>query len=378
MNLEPVNPAALPSDVATAWRAGLRRGSPEAALTASPEWYRLMASGEPSRAECLAVRAGGACVAVLPLLDQSWSLDFRVAGLTLGHRALHILRVCGGDLVEDGLTEPSLRAVWTDVFRRHGDVEAVWLDHVAEGERSRLVLESTRGHPDCFARVLQARQPHSYARLRAGEAGPARSRSTRRRVERYERALAARHGEVRLVELRTEAELNEQRTPIETLMNRAWQSVWLGYRMDLDAQMPLARAGLVLSFLLTAGGTAVVFLLGYQGHGVLCLHQIGYAQEMAGFSPGTVLLSRVMERLAAEGQDLTVDFGSGEAGYKKHFAPDVGSSTRILVVRRTTALHSLLAGYGLVTSVDRAARWTLDHAGVKAWLVRRAKRRSGQ
>ena len=377
MILESVNPAALPADVAAAWREGLRRGSPEAALTASPEWYRLMAGGDASQGECVAVRADGACVAVLPLLPQSWPLDFRVSGVNLGRRALRILRICGGDLIENGITGPQLSSVWADLFRRHAGVEALWLDHVKEGDRSRLVLDSTRGHPDCFARVLQSRQPHTYARFAPGEAAPARSRNSRRRVERYERALAAQHGEVKLVELRTEAELNERRTAIESLMSRSWQSVWLGQHVDLDAQMPLARAGLVRSFLLTAGGTPVVFLLGYEGHGVLCLHQIGYAQELAGFSPGTVLLSRLMERLAAEGRELVADFGSGEADYKRHFAPDVAYSNRILVVRRTASLHSLLAAYALVRRADRFARWSLDRVGIKAWLVRRAKRSSG-
>lgn len=368
----------LPADIIAFWRAALTCGSPEAALTASPEWFRVMAEGQLSGSACHVVRdEAGRPVAVFPCLAQTMPLCFSIAGLKFGCRSLSILRVTGGDLVEDGLSADDLRAFWGHLFARHPAVDAVWLDHVQAGRRQPLVLDSVRRHPDCFAVAVQTQQPHYYARLHPGGEGMARSKESRRRLSRYERALAVAHGAVRVTELRTETELMARAAAIEGLMNNAWQAEWLGMGADLKAQIPVARAGLLRSWLLEAGGKPVAFLLGYQGHGVVCLHQIGYAQAMAKFSPGTLLLTHVMDTLAGEGP-LVVDFGSGEAGYKKHFTNETGWSSRILIVRKTPKLRLIVMAYQMVSALDRFVRAVLKRLKIKDWLVRRLKRRSGK
>jgi CelD/BcsL family acetyltransferase involved in cellulose biosynthesis len=367
----------MPDDVLAAWLEALKRGSPEAPLTASPEWFRLMAAGQESASSVFVLRQdSGARVGVLPVIKQAWSLEYRLAGVRWFSRSFSSLRVVGGDLLENGVTASELAALWRTLFRDHHDVDVVWMDHVMVGRRSDLVLGSTHRHPACFASVFLANQPHHYARLSGQGDEVARSPSTRRRLVRYERALAADHGEVKIIEIRTESELMSRASEIETLMNHAWQAEWLGQTADLKSQVSVARAGLLRSWLLEAGGKPVAFLLGYQGTGVVCLHQIGYAQSMAKFSPGTLLLTHVMDKLAGEGP-LVVDFGSGEAGYKEHFTNETGWSSRIMVVRRTARLRVILGLYHVTVALDRGIRRLLKTMRIKDWIVRKLKRGSG-
>lgn len=416
----------LPPEVEALWREGIKQGSPEAALTASPEWFRIMAAGNPQGANVVVLKNPDDSEGVVfPMLSQVMPLEFRIAGVRLGGVSLRVLRVCGGDLIERSLTAKGLREVWTAVFQgnlfsssRAGLADAILMDHVQEGRRKALVLESAARHPRCFAGVWQSRQPHHYAMLGAGAADAGRSATTRKRLVRYERALASAAGEVKVLEFRTEQELMDRAEEIEFLMNHAWQAEWLGLTADLKAQVPVARAGLLRSWLLEAGGKPVAFLLGYQGGaagavsgcqvaellsespkdslspttqqpttnnsatraigagGVVCLHQIGYAQSMAKFSPGTLLLTHVMDTLAGEGP-LVVDFGSGEAGYKEHFTNETGWSSRIMVVRRTARLRVILGLYHVTVALDRGIRRLLKTMRIKDWIVRKLKHGSG-
>lgn len=365
----------LPPDVLAAWRDGLRQGSLEAALTASPEWFRLMSGGRADSSTCAVLRDdGGTCVAILPLLRQVMSLDYSIAGLRLGGRSLQVLRVCGGDLIEAGVKPDALSELWMSLFIQYPEIDAVWMDHVGDGRRRQLVAESTSACGTCFPVIRVARQPHHYACLGAGRMPLERSKSTQRRLMRYERALAAHQGPVVYSELRSAEQLLARSPEIEALMNSAWQAEWLGMGTDVKAQLPVARAGLLRSWLLEAGGKPVAFLLGYQGNGVVCLHQIGYAQSAAPFSPGTLLLNHVMALLAAEKEPLTVDFGSGEAGYKQHYTNETGWSSRIMIVRKTPRLRLMTGLHQIVSALDRGLRLLAKKLRLRDWLVRKLKR----
>lgn len=366
----------IPDDVLAAWREALKRGSPEAPLTASPDWFRQMSEGRKSAASVFVLRQdSGACVGVLPVIKQAWTMEFRLAGVRWFSRTFSSLRVVGGDLIENGAKSVELAALWTTLFRDHPDVDAVWMDHVMVGVRTYLVCQGARESLVCFPAILQAEQPHHYLVMGGDSSGAIRSRNTRRRLDRYAKALAEKCGPIILKELRTRAQLMAEWVKIEALVRGSWQAVWLGKDVDLDGEARMADAGLLRSFLLVAGSTPVAFLLGYQGApAVICLHQIAYARELAGFGPGTLLLNGVLEKMAVAGEKLTVDFGSGEAGYKQHFTNCRFMLNQILVVRSRLSLRLLLLLYRMNNGLDRLIRMILGRFKIWHWVLGKLKR----
>jgi CelD/BcsL family acetyltransferase involved in cellulose biosynthesis len=62
---------------------------------------------------------------------------------------------------------------------------------------------------------------------------------------------------------------------------------------------------------------------------------IGHDAELSKFSPGTVLLYRLIEDLIAHDRPQTLNFGIGVSEYKRQFATEVREETSLLILRDT-------------------------------------------
>ena len=201
------------------------------------------------------------------------------------------------------------------------------------------------------------RSPKSLNRLRTKERGLVRELG----------------GELELIEIRQPADWAPYAQPIEALMNGTWQARRLGHGFRWADQAPVAARGWLRAFLLRAGGHAVSFVLCYQGMGTLFYEQLGYDQRFAKYSPGALLLYRVMDRLQERDTPDVVDFGEGEADYKKVLANQLIGVSGLMLVRRTLRLRLRFGSARVCHGADRALRWALARSGIKQWLWRKAK-----
>ena len=389
-------PDGIPDDVVRFWRERQQAQDRFMSLTAGPEWYSMMAAsrsgavvavvrGEQSSASApspslratadkevgslprvsrgrksevgvrrtedggqttdkgqgttLRSRSGQAddrhLKAVLPLFPITWPLDFNLGGRCWFRRPLPVMRVCGGDLVEDGLTPEELAAAWGILFERQPGVRGVWFDHAQAGRRSGMIRASAGG--GFFVHEAFAGLPHYRLRLppTVEELRSRRSPESIKKIRGRERALGkAAGGECRLIEIRRPADWEPYSEKIGGLMGRTWQSERLGHQFSLSSLADVAARGWLRSFLLLAGERPAAFAFCFQGCGVFVYEQIGYDPDLAKYSPGTILLYGLLERLYASDTPECVDFGEGEAEYKSLLANDVTHSDGLLVVHR--------------------------------------------
>ena len=354
------------------WRTRQAQQDPHKGLTGTAGWLDMMAGGGDN-GEVLAIRRDdGLLAAVIPLLRQTAALG----GPLPGRKVRPVLRVCGGDFVEEGLCQEDIEAAWRVLLDRHPEVDAILMDHVQVGRRLDLLVAGCGRHGACFLHRLHAEMPHYRLVLPPTWEvfQQVRSPESLKKIDRRERALAREAGgATRLVEIRRMEDAEPYASDINRLMGTSWQARHLGHSLDVGGMRPVAERGWLRSFLLMAADQPAAFVFGYQGEGVFVYEQIGYDQRFAKHSPGTLLLYRLIRRLYEDDTPQCVDFGEGEAEYKQVLANDVIRVQSVMAVRRCLSLRVRFAAALAHSRGNRLGRLILEKVGIKRWLVRKLK-----
>lgn len=370
----------LPADALALWRQLLRTQDPAGALTGSPEWLSLMTDSPAAVQVALARDADQRLRVVLPGIRRPWTLEFRLFGRRLWSRSLDSLKIGGGDLLADGADARAVADALRDLFRGLPGVSALWFEHVADDARVALLESAARRSGAAVPLRLSTRLPHYRLALPPthSEALALRSSKSLSRLRSKESALAREAGApVRVVEIRSPADWAPYEERIERLMNASWQAQLLGHEFRLDRVRGTALRGWLRAFLLLAGEEPVAFTLYYQGMDTISSAALGYDRRYARFSPGAILFRHTLECLYAADTPRILDFGEGDADYKRQWSNECAAVSAVLLVRRRVDLIALLALYRVQRGLARGTRRLLHRLGVERLLVRCLKRHDG-
>ncbi len=148
------------------------------------------------------------------------------------------------------------------------------------------------------------------------------------------------------------------------MVSRAtWQSRRLGLRIhDDEAEREwlgaIAEAGGLRSYVLFSHDEPAAFLLGFQTGGTFIYEEVGYAEHFGRYSAGQVLLLEVLDDLFAHDCPERLDFGAGDADYKRQFANETTASGHVTIVPR----HGLRFTLRLLATATRGLRALVRHA----------------
>ena len=142
------------------------------------------------------------------------------------------------------------------------------------------------------------------------------------------------------------AEVHEFLDKAHRVSQASWQTKRLGLRIKNSSEevaelTHLANLGAFRSYTLDHAGKPIAFLLGNSYQGVYRYEEVGYHQEFTAHSPGTLLLYRAIEDMIAHDTPHTLDFGFGDADYKRLFATESARTGPILLVRKSLRQHRL-------------------------------------
>ncbi len=359
-------------DVAEFWSRLRANDAPWMGVVGTLEWFRMMGATPGNRPMMAVVRGeDGRVHAALPLLFQAGSLLCRC------RRPVALARVCGGDVIEDGQSAESLSALWNGILEREPQVQAIILDHVAESRMTKVLASCMRSR--FFAHYLSDVMPHyrlilpptieAFRGLRSAESF--------KKIEGRERAMAREYGATRVVEIRTPADWQPHEDAVLAMMNQTWQSRRLGQTFHWAGLVPVAAHGWLRSFLLCAGDRPVAFVEGYQGAGVFTYERIGFDAIFGKYSPSTILLYRVIEALYRRDLPACMDFGEGEAAYKRQLANHVTQSRSVVLIRREWRWYLLALFVRLRRGAKSVGRAAVDGLGWKGMILKRLKGRGG-
>jgi CelD/BcsL family acetyltransferase involved in cellulose biosynthesis len=208
------------------------------------------------------------------------------------------------------------------------------------------------------------RMPHWRAALPGSldEFLAGRSRRRRESVRRYSRRLEKTYGdEARVEVVRDAAGLDALFAETKKIHRETYQHVLGVGFSDERVQRRLAELaaerGWFRGYVLHLRDRPVAFWHGNTYRGTFGVTSTGFDPAYADDRPGTYLLMRALDDLAGEGATHSIDFGFGDADYKRHFGDHVVEEQDIGIFEprpRLLALHAAHSALGVATAGARA------------------------
>jgi hypothetical protein len=321
------------------------------AVYGSPAWisHLLELSDTPVRVWKLR-DAAGALVGIVPVVLQDYILSFEVASRSLLRIPLKTAHVLGGLPVLPKRSDVHSR-LFDAVLAEFPKCQCLHLETVPTDHwlssflkedtdfRGRYVIHSPFGVRKWHTLRIEG----SFEDYLRGMGGKSRS-TLRRKVKQLEKRADG-------LEIRRVDEPSQVPGFLEAataISRNSWQQRVLGGRLSDDEEtrrsmMDLADRRLLRSYLLVSGDAPCAFLIGYQYRGVFNSGELGYDQQFADYSPGTVLWHLLLEDLHSDPSMTLLNFGMGDAPYKGRFGNILSSDASWLVMRRSLR-NRLLAG----------------------------------
>lgn len=136
----------------------------------------------------------------------------------------------------------------------------------------------------------------------------------------------------------------------------------------------LAR-GLYRAYILRISGRPVAFWTAWDYRGTIFIHTTAYEPDYASFSVGVYLLVKVIEDLCGDDRIETIDFGHGEAPYKRQFGSESSVETDLYVFGPTVKSVAIKLTRASIAATDRGARRVAAATGKSDSLKRVWRRR---
>jgi hypothetical protein len=284
----------------------------------------------------------GALVGIVPVALGEYGLSFEVASRSLLRLPLKTAHVLGGLPVLPREGAPHLQ-LFDAVFSEFPDAECIHFetvptDHWLTGylEEDRQVGRRFAVHSPFGARKWHLlRMGESFDDYLGGMGGKSRNTLRRkvRQLEKRENGL-----EIRRVD--APSQVPGFLEAAAEISKNSWQQHVLGDRLTDDERTrrslsDLADRGLLRSYLLISGSDPTAFLIGYQYRGVFNSGELGYDQRFSDYSPGTVLWYLLLEDLHGDPFMTLLNFGMGDAAYKRRFGNAQSSDASWLIMRRS-------------------------------------------
>ncbi len=136
-----------------------------------------------------------------------------------------------------------------------------------------------------------------------------------------------------------------------------------------------ALRGAFRSFILWHGDIPLCFILGHQRSDGLYEHrQTGYDPAWRDLAPGIVCNLMMLRHLYAVDRPVLLDFGSGDADYKRLFSNESCMTANPVLVPRKPRYLLAVGVFRLFDTTNALAVRTLQKLGIKEWIKRQLRR----
>lgn len=204
----------------------------------------------------------------------------------------------------------------------------------------------------------------------------------RNQLRKKEKVLAERLGTA--VEFRQYTQPGEVQAFLDAasaINKKTYQYRMFGESVDNDATsvaqaQRAAETGAFRSFILWHGDVPLCFVLGHQrANGTFEHRQTGYDPAWSDVSPGIVCNLLLFQRLYdGPNRPLLLDFGSGDADYKRMFSNESRQTANPVLIPRRARYKPAFWMFSASIAANDFAIGLLDRLGAKEWLKRRMRR----
>ena len=290
--------------------------------------------------------------------------------LRLGYRVLYAptvrsLTICyGGALGVD--SQAIARALMEEVVKTlaRDEAEVADLNFLKIDSAMHRIAKNvpgffSRDHLNAANRHYQLVLPDSFdAYLRT------RSRNTRENIGRYSKRLVKKYGDrLSCIRYSDEKDIDRMLTDIEAVARKTYQrglQKGLGDDERSRKLMSLAaRRGWLRVHLLYIDGRPCAFWAGYLYQGTFFIDIPGYDPEYSADRVGHFLFMKIVEELCEDPEANVIDFGFGDAQYKRSFGTDWWEEGRVRIFASTPRGAVLNVTRTCVAKIEAAGRLLL-------------------
>lgn len=333
-------------------------------LYASPVWFDHLRKSHSVDELMLAVVRDEAdeIIGVVPVLFKRHPFQYYVSSyplLTLNLKAAHVLGSV--PLLPD---DARLHAQLYDALLGRGtNCDCVYMDTVpVESACWRYLNEAEAKNYLVYA--PNGARPWHLLRLPASSEAylSQMSSKTRYTLRKKAKQLAERGGgQLEMTRADAQEHVAQFLSDSVKVSRNSWQHDILGTRIgdtedDRAWFARLAESGLLRSYLLKCGERPCAFVVGYQFNDVFHYVELGYDRDFAEWSPGTVLLHMLIQDLCDHRPASVLNFGMGDADYKRRFGNTQKEDVSILILRKSLVNRLRINSHSAFRSLVRLVR----------------------
>ncbi len=364
-----LSPSGLHSSplVGEQWRAIAERDAGVGALYASPDWFEHLCATEPDSTYFAAVVQDGTSqlLGVVSGRQQSFSLRYDLFSRSLGATRLRAVKIIAGSPLLPADVEV-YDAVFGSICESWPEADCLFLESVPTDTFLWRYLHQSGGSNLWRLYLPYGLRPWHSLRLEdsfeAYLAGM--GRKARYNLRRTVASASEEGGSLELLRIECEDDVAKFLDGATEVSRASWQHRVLGPRLGNGPShvarfCDLAARGILRGYLLKIGGTPAAFAVGHQYRNVFHFVETGFCESLAGLSPGTVLLYRLIEDLHVYRKPALLSFGIGDATYKRRFGNCTGEDAAVLLLRRTLVNRLRQVGHAAFQEFVRFAKCLL-------------------
>lgn len=327
---------------------------------ASPFFVQVARDGEPR-------------LLMVGQLVRGW-IRWKVGAWAVRVSRANTIEVRRGGFVGD-LSRPGLEFLREYLYGllRHGTADAINLRDVEAGSGVHQAFSSSspRNWRDrCVSSSTNWRLqvPSSFDEWQAAQ--PKRERKD---TARYEKCIRTAFGDaVRVERVDRLADIDGAAEIVERIARTTYlRGMGTGFR-DSARLRAVWRAGAAEGALdlrlLWFGDQPVAFSSGFVFGGTLWLEHLGYDPAFRRFRPGIFLVLRLIEAIAERGDVHTIDFGIGDADYKRRLCDERSETVSVHVFAPTLRGLWLNGLQATASRFGRVTRACLGRLGLLPWV----------
>jgi len=349
----------------------------------------VQSGSEMIRPHVIVLKRGGVAQSILVGRIEKRPLQVALGYKKLSSSSVRILTIIhGGMLGEDSEENASVLVDYVKECLRDHEADVAWFYGMELDSPFYRVVKNaggwiTRDHCPALMRRWRIRLPASYEELYRQ-----RSANTRHNLKRYSKRLHDALGDQLTVRsFRNSSDVETILSDTEAIAAKTYQrGLGVGF-LGTDATRQLmtlaASRGWLHAHILYAGSKPAAFWNGLLYQRTFFTWSTGYDPHLSDLRPGTFLLERMLEKLCGEKAADEVDFGFGDAQYKRDWCDHEHFQVSQFLFAPTRQGISLNMFHSSLLGASNVVRKLLERTGAvpklkKAWRRRVANRPTQQ
>ena len=327
----------------------------------SPEWVESLKFLSEEAYVCFLYNPSNVLEGIAPISIKNHKIKFDISARTFFHFSIQTIKFIGStpllkdnldtyriffDLVKqhfpkiDGFyfdSVPTSSYIWKS-FLQTSQTKDQYLLHIPEGLRGHYGLSFPESFENFLNGLSKNRRKDFKKRLKKFAQENSENLSPLLRVDKSEQVEDF---------IQAATEISRQSWQNDTIGNRITEN-----RFNKARLLELAKQGILRSYVLYCNQTPCAFRLGYQLDDKYYGFESGYNVKFKDISPGKMMTLKMLEDFSKERPPTSVDFGVGEAQWKKDFCNYTREDASVFLLKRSLR-HKLITKlqviyYGLI------------------------------